>query len=102
LPNAPRHLAKLNVSIPFPDWRAGVEAQYTGPRRTKAPGVDVSGVTIVNLTLLSERIVRHGELSFSLYNLFDRKYDDPGRVEDVQDTNPQPGRTFRFKFSYTF
>lgn len=103
LENSPRHLAKLNYSMPLlgDAVRAGLEVQYTGRRKTLA-GARAGGYAIANLTLLSHRLAEGLEVSASVYNLFDRHYADPGRPEHVQDLLEQDGRSFRIKAVYRF
>jgi iron complex outermembrane receptor protein len=77
LTNAPRHLAKLNVSGPLSSERltGGFEMQYTSERRTSAGSV--GGFAVANLTLRYRARSQPFELSASMYNLFDRRYADP-------------------------
>jgi outer membrane receptor protein involved in Fe transport len=102
LVNSPRRLAKLNVSNPvFGDaWRAGAEVQYVG-RRASLQG-EVGAYWLANFTLSSIRLAKNLEVSASVYNLFDRRYADPGSGEHVQDAIQQDGRNFRLKVGYTF
>lgn len=102
LVNAPRQLAKFNWSVPLPvsAWRAGLEAQYVGRRNTLQS--EVPGYWLANLTVSSVRLAPGLEVSASIYNLFDRRYADPGGEEHLQDAIPQDGRNFRVKLSYAF
>lgn len=102
LVNSPRHLAKFNLTAPIPriGWRAGAEAQYVGRRNTLQ--AETAGYWLANLTMSAIRLAPGLELSASVYNLFDRRYADPGAEEHVQDAIAQNGRTYRLKFSYTF
>ncbi len=104
LVSSPRHLAKLNCSVPV--WgdglRTGLELQSTSRRKTLA-GRATGGHLLTNLTLLSERLVKDMELSASLYNLFDIRYADPGGQEHLPlDQIAQDGRSFRLKLSYRY
>lgn len=103
LENSPHHLAKLNYSMPMSGeaLRAGAELQFTGSRKTLA-GASAGGYTVANLTLLSRKLAHGLELSASIYNLFDKRYADPGRPEHAQDVIPQDGRNYRFKLGYRF
>ena len=102
LVNAPRHLAKFNWTAPIPriGWRAGTEAQYVGPRKTLR--AETGGYWLANLTMSALRLAPGLELSASVYNLFDRRYADPGAEEHMQDVIGQNGRTYRIKLSYAF
>jgi iron complex outermembrane receptor protein len=104
LVNSPRHLAKLNLSLPV--WgdrlRAGVELNYASSRKTPAGG-SVGGRTLANLTLFSERLAPGLELSASVYNLFDKRHADPGGEEHAPiDAIQQDGRSYRLKLNYRF
>jgi iron complex outermembrane receptor protein len=104
LENSPEHLAKLNVTVPIVRDRfwAGLEEQYTGPRITDA-GKQTNGFAVTNLTLLGRNARRTVELSFSVYNLLDERYDDPVSSDLIPlDTVEQDGRTMRLKLTYAF
>lgn len=103
LENSPRRLVKLNYSQPVGDaLRAGVELQYTGPRKTVA-GSTTGGYGVANLTLLNSKLARGLELSASVYNLFDKRYADPARPEHAPiDAIVQNGRNYRLKLGYLF
>ena len=101
LTNSPTHLTKVNVMAPLATNKlsAGIELQYVGSRQTIAGG-EVPGALLPNLTLFSTGLLKHVDLSASIYNLFDHAYEDPGSEEHRQDTILQDGRTFRVKLTY--
>jgi outer membrane receptor for ferrienterochelin and colicins len=103
LANSPEQLAKLNLSVPI--WRrrllGSVDAQYTSSRLTLA-GPPVSGFAVCNVTLLAHALGKHADFSASIYNIFDKKYFDPGRPEDPENAIQQDGRNFRVKLTYRF
>ena len=101
LTNSPRHLGKLNLVVPLVREKlfAGVDAQYTSRRKTPS-GSSVGSFPIFNLTLFNTRLLEHFDLSASLYNLFDKKYADPGSEEHVQNGLQQDGRNFRVKLTW--
>ncbi len=102
LTSSPRHLVKINGSVPVQDkLRSGLELQYTGSRSTLS-GATAGGHWLANLTLLGERVAGKIDLSASIYNLFDTRYSDPGGQEHVQDLIAQDGRSYRLKLSYRF
>jgi len=121
LVNSPRHLAKLNVTIPLLKEKVflGIEEQFTDRRKTMNAGNFAKSFFVTNLTLSSRDLLKNLELSASLYNLFDCRYGDPGGAEHIQDNDPaepsrfkdparpldiiqQDGRTFRVKLTYKF
>ena len=103
LTSSPRHLAKLNLSVPLyrDNLFAGFELQYNGAVRTLA-GHRADDFVLANLTLFSREIVKGLEVSASVYNLFDTKYGYPGAEDHLQEVIQQDGRTFRVKLTYRF
>jgi iron complex outermembrane receptor protein len=101
LTNSPRHLLKLNLAAPLAGDRlsAGFEAQYTSSRLTLA-GRRAGGFTVANLTILAVRLVEGAEVSAGVYNLFDKRYGDPGSEEHVEDVIQQDGRNFRLTLTW--
>lgn len=104
LVNSPKYMAKLNVIAPL--WQdkvfSGLEMQYMGSRKT-LNGTKTGGSLLTNLTLFSQNILKGLEVSFSVYNLFDKKYSYPASNEHYPiNTIEQDGRTFRFKVTYGF
>lgn len=100
--NSPRHLGKLNLSIPFYRnvWRAGFETLYVSSRKTM--NSRAGGYALCNLTLFSNRLMKNVELSASIYNLFNRDYADPVGQEFVQEAIAQDGRNARIKLTYNY
>jgi len=103
LANSPQHLGKLNLSYPVVQKRlfASLDWQYTSAARTLA-GNTVDSFSVLNLTLLGHTFGKHMDLSGSVYNVFNKKYFDPGRPEDAQDSIQQDGRNFRIKLRCRF
>lgn len=103
LSNAPLDLFKLNLAIPL--WHdrltAGFEQQYVGARLTLA-GNTVGGYAISNFTLTNRQRWHGFDFSASVYNLFDKRYFDPGTGNMVQDAIEQDGRVLLFKAAYSF
>ncbi len=110
LNSAPKYLSKANCSTPILGsvaWRTGLEAQYVDRRAT--PGGSIGGYTLANATILWQPQANASgpELSFSAYNLFDRRYQevfpDAFLVSGVpRETLAQDGRSFRLKYLYRF
>ena len=103
LSNSPRHVGKLHYSVPL--WTeklmAGLELLGVSERKT-VQGNESGGYWTANLTLLSREVVKGLELSASIYNLFDREYEDPVSSDFTQDTIEQDERTFRVKATRRF
>ena len=103
LTNSPNNLAKLNVLFPLirKNIFTGIELQYNDTRKTLA-GNEANSYLIANLTLLGRNLMKGLDVSASVYNLFDKKYSDPGGAEHRQDLISQNGINFRFKLTYTY
>jgi iron complex outermembrane receptor protein len=101
LTNFPKHLAKANLSVPLRQKRvfASVDAQYVSARGTIAQ-TELSGFSVMNLTLFAPRIGQKYSLSGGLYNILDARYADAGGLEHVQTSIPQDGRSFRMTLTY--
>jgi len=103
LDNSPGPMAKLNVIVPLIDkWLfAGVEGQFLGRRLTLLQN-SLSSYQVFNLTLLGHTVGKHVDIAASVFNVLDKKYFDPGRPEDPEDTIQQDGRSFRIKITARF
>ncbi len=103
LSNSPRHLGKLNVIAPLLKRKlfAGFQFQYTSPRGT-LDGSSLPPLYLSHLTIFSRKMAKGLDVSFGAYNLFDRKYADPGSEEHLQNGIDQNGRNLRLKFTYHF
>ena len=113
LANSPLNLAKLNLVAPL--WKdhlfAGFELQYNGLVKT-VPGsatASADDFCIANLTLFSQRIVKGLEVSFTVRNLFNTHYANPGGAGFLDRLSLQPetlvyqdGRTFQGKITYRY
>jgi iron complex outermembrane receptor protein len=100
---SPRHLAKMHVQIPFLNERLALslEEQCVDSRRTIG-GTDAAPYFLTNVTLLAKGWISGLEGSVSVYNVFDKRYEDPASQEHVQNTITRDGREFRFKLTYRF
>jgi iron complex outermembrane receptor protein len=99
---SPRHLAKLNASLPLPALRArlGAELQCMSSRLTER--ASVGGYCVSNLSLSSTRLVPGAELSAGLHNLADRRYADPAGPAFVQDALQRQRRSAYARIAYGF
>ena len=95
LTNSPRHMLKARMSVQWPTVQSSVafEALYLSSRTTLA-GNTLSPATLVNVTMIRP-VGRSFELFGTVRNLFDEQYADPASTQNLQDSIPQNGRTFR-------
>lgn len=100
--NAPAALAKVNASLPLArsGWHGALEAQYVGARQ--GLNAAVPGFWLANLNFTTTRLWRGAEASIGVYNLFDRRYADPGSTEHRQQAIEQDGRSLRARIGYAF
>lgn len=99
--NAPTHLAKFNLAAPLgAGWRGAIEAQYVGKRSTLSGGA--SAFWLANANLYTAQLARNTEASLGMYNLFGKRYADPGSSEHRQWEIPQDGRALRARIGYAF
>ena len=103
LTNSSKHLAKLNLTVPFIKEKLflGMEEQYASKRKTLA-NREADAFFITNMTLYSQNLLKGMEISGSVYNLFNEHYGDPAGAEFRQDVIEQDGRSFRIKLTYKF
>jgi len=112
LPDSPRHLIKFNGSVPLYAQKifAGVEADYTSKAHTvftdlsgnTLTGADAPEHVVVNVTLFSENLFKHVEMSAGVYNIFGSAYFDPASRFHQQALIQQDGRTYRVKLVCKF
>lgn len=101
--SSPRDLAKLRAGVPMRDEQlyAGIEAQYASSA-LDVHGHALPGNVLVNLVTTSREVVPKLDVSFGIYNLFDREYRDPATYSDMAgiEGTPRPGRTLRLRLEY--
>jgi iron complex outermembrane receptor protein len=100
--NSPRHMMHSRVTGPIVPRTLffGVEGTYTGDRGTLAGNV-ADGAFIGNLTLTSKEM-SGGRLTFTVRNLFNKRYADPGAEEHPGDVVSQVGRVVRAQLEWRF
>jgi iron complex outermembrane receptor protein len=98
LPNSPKVLGKLDLSTPVP--AAGISAAYElryDSGRLSLDGTQLGGYVLSNVRLRTDRIAHGVELSVGLYNLFNKRYAQPGAVTNWQNAFEQDGRSVQLK-----
>jgi iron complex outermembrane receptor protein len=94
---SPREMGKLVTVLPLSArWTLGLDAQAYARRGPAA------GYGRLNATLATRVPLAGAQLSFSVLNLFDREYDDPGSVPERQPVVRQDGRTWRARVEFPF
>jgi len=103
LANSPTHLIKLNGSVPLYEDKLflGLEQQFTSDRVTLA-GKQARDYFLTNVTLSGKNFLKGLQASASVFNLTNRKYDDPAGGEHRRDKIQQDGRSFWLKLLYKF
>lgn len=103
LSNAPRNMAKLHANFPIcvQNVFGGLEVLYTDSRKT-VDGSKVGSYVVANATLLARDLPGGFEVSASIYNLFDEKYEYPVGEEIEQGSLEADGQSFRIKAQCRF
>lgn len=102
LQNSPRHLGKLNVIVPLFHHAARVGAEMRCESARLAEVGSAAGYCLGNVTIGSNRLIPHADVSFSIYNVTDKRYADPAGPNFTQNVIPQQSRTFLLKLVYGF
>lgn len=99
--NSPKHLIKGKVLIPLGSDRytAALEAHYVSSRYD-AWREEADDYWVANMNLFAQPLGDQLDLSFGVYNLFDKQYVDPAGSPPFQ--TEQDGRAVRFKLTYRF
>lgn len=101
--NSPELLGKLNLSAPLP-WaglHAGYELRYES-QRLSLDGTDLGGFALSNLQLSTSALAKGLEMSLGIYNLFDKRYAQPGADSNWQNAFEQNGRSVGMRLSHRF
>jgi outer membrane receptor protein involved in Fe transport len=102
LPNSSEWLARLNYARPLTAaLNLGFELQYDSERRT-LDGLTVDGYWLANMNLVAGDVINGLDLSLTLLNLFDKRYEHPAADSNWQDTLEQDGRAVRLRLDYRF
>lgn len=102
LQNSPRHLGKLNVTVPLFHHAARLGAEVRCESARLAEAGSAAGFCLGNVTIGSERLIPHADVSFSVYNVTDKRYADPAGPNFTQNVIPQQSRTLLLKLVYGF
>ena len=106
LPDVPVHKANLGVNVGF--WKyanANVNTLISGSRPREfgdSARHDLPSYALVNLTLIGRNFMDNLEIKGSVFNLFDKSYEDPSPKNTIPTDHPQPGRSFNVELQYRF
>lgn len=100
LVNSPRHLSKLQASVPLAGehLRASLAARYVG-KRLVTPEASVPGYAIADLTVTSEGFLPGVSVTAAVRNLFDRHYRDASLFDGQSERGE---RSLWFSLGYAF
>ena len=101
----PVHKANFGVNVGF--WKyanANLNTFVSGPRPREDGDTrrDLPSYTLSNLTLIGKNFIDNFEIRGSVFNLFDKSYDDPAPMDTVPTDYPQQGISFRIELQYKY
>lgn len=102
LQDSPRHLGKLNVSVPLFNHSARLGTEVRCESMRLAAAGSAGGYCLGNVSIGSDRLIRGADLSLSVYNVTDKRYADPTAPGYTQNVLVQQSRTFVAKLVYGF
>jgi outer membrane receptor for ferrienterochelin and colicins len=103
MPNSPRHIAQLNLFVPWLGLKGGtgLEMRYMSSRQT-LQNQNVGGFLLANLTIIYKKLLPNMDLSAGINNIFDKRYSDPSSTGMIEDSLIQNSRAFYTKLGYRF
>jgi iron complex outermembrane receptor protein len=103
--NSPRHLSKLQVSLPLAGerLRASLAARYVGSRLI-ALGMHADGYALADLTFTSQNLLPDVSVTAAVRNLFDRRYQEASlfEVESAAELPERGERSLWLSLEYRF
>ncbi len=105
LPDVPVHKANLGINVGF--WKyanANLNTFISGPRPREDGDTraDLPSFALVNCTLIGRNFLDNFEIRGSVFNIFDKGYDDPAPKDTVPTDFPQQGISFMVELRYQF
>ncbi len=105
LPFTPEHKANFGMNVGL--WKyvnANVNTFVSGPRPRESGDTrgNMPSYALTNMTLIGKNFVDNFEIRGSVFNLFDKSYDDPSPKSTVPTDYPQQGRSFMVELRYEF
>ncbi|MCR4289290.1 MAG: TonB-dependent receptor [Candidatus Scalindua sp.] len=105
LPDVPVHNGNIGINIAF--WKyanANLTTLLSGPRPREDGDTrrNIPAQALVNMTLIGKNFIDNLEVRGSVFNLFDKSYDDPAPQNTVPTDYPQQGRSFVVELRFEF
>ncbi|MDR4504673.1 MAG: TonB-dependent receptor [Candidatus Scalindua sp.] len=105
IPDVPIHKANFGVNLGL--WKyvnANLHTFISGPRPRENGDAreDLPSHTVVDMTFIGTNFIDNFEIRGSVFNLFDKGYDDPSPKNTVPTDYPQAERSFNVELRYSF
>jgi iron complex outermembrane receptor protein len=105
LPDVPEHSGNFGINAGF--WKyanANLTTLVSGSRPREDGDIrhKIPAQVLVNFTLIGRKFIDNLEVRGSVFNLFDKRYDDPSPNNTVPTDYPQQGRSFTIELRYEF
>lgn len=103
--STPRHKGNVGINMNLVKYLdANIHTFISGDRERLNTDVrdESPGYALVNLTLTAKEFFNTLKIRASIFNLFDKEYDDPAPRALPNDDLPRPGRTFHITADYKF
>ncbi|MGR3319107.1 MAG: TonB-dependent receptor plug domain-containing protein [Candidatus Anammoxibacter sp.] len=103
LPDVPKHKGNIGINVkPCKYLNANLHAFISGDRVREQDDTrdDSPGYVLMNFTLTTKDFFKGFKVKASLFNLLDKKYDDPTPLNTIPTDIPRPGRTFYIELGY--
>ncbi len=105
LPDVPKHKGNIGINAGITKYLNANLHTFISDDRVRAEKdtrSDSPGYAITNLTLIAKDFFKDMKVKASLFNLFDKKYDDPAPANTISTDLPRQGRTFFIEVEYKF
>ncbi len=101
----PVHKANFGINLGFCKYaNANMNTFVSGPRPREDGDTrrDLPSYTLSNFTVIGKNFIDNLEIKGSIYNLFNKGYDDPSPMNTVPTDYPQQERSFRIELQYKY
>jgi outer membrane receptor for ferrienterochelin and colicins len=105
LPDVPIHKANFGLNAGLSKYvNANIHTFLSGPRPRENGDTrrDMPSYALVDFTLIGKNFMDNFEIRSSVFNLFDKGYEDPAPQNTVPTDYPQQGRSFMVELRYEF